>query len=94
MLCVLIKMSTHCKNIRRFYGKITGNNWQPDASPFTVIFLQAPVNIFRNQGQNGSKEQNCFLFFVCHTALQSYKGIFEYYITPTVQTLHYYPAGA
>ena len=58
------------KNIRRFYGKISGN-LLPVHFP---LFLQATVNIFRNQAQNGSKGHNCF----CHTALQSYKGIFEY----------------
>ena len=35
----------HCKNIRRFYGKITGNQL-PVLFPY---YLQAPVNIFRNQ---------------------------------------------
>ena len=42
------------------------------------MFLQAPVSVFRNQAQNGSKGHYCLLLFFCHTALQSYKGIFEY----------------
>ena len=42
------------KNIRRFYGKITGNQLPV---LFPLFFLQAPVNIFRNQAQNGSKGQ-------------------------------------
>ena len=55
------------KNIRRFYGKITGNQL-PVHFPF---FLRAPVNIFRNQAQYGSKK-TCIAFG--HRAL---KGIFE-----------------
>ena len=48
-----------CKNIRRFYGKITGNQL-PIHFP---LFLQAPVNIFRNQALNDSKGHYCFFFF-------------------------------
>ena len=40
------------KNIRRFYGKITGNQL-PVHFPF--FFLRAPVNIFMNQAQYGGK---------------------------------------
>ena len=41
------------KHIRRFYGKITGNQL-PVYFPF---FLRVPVNIFfRNQAQYGSKK--------------------------------------
>ena len=58
------------KYFRRFYGKIAGNQLPVY---FQLFFLQAPVNIFRNQAQNGSKGH-----FFCQTALQSYKGIFEY----------------
>ena len=42
------------KNIRRFYGKITGNQL-PVHFPF-FSFLRAPVNIFMNQAQHGSKK--------------------------------------
>ena len=43
------------KNIRRFYGKITGNQ-------LPVHFtLWVPVNIFRNQAQYGSK-RTCIAF--------------------------------
>ena len=59
----------HCKNIRRFYVKITGNHLPVH---FPLFFVQAPVNIFRNQAQNGSKGHYCFF------VIQSYKGIFEY----------------
>ena len=45
------------KNIHRFYGKITGNQL-PVHIPF---FLRAPVNIFRNQAQYGSK-LSCIAF--------------------------------
>ena len=48
------------KNICRFYGTITGNEL-PVHFP---LFLQAPVNIFRNQAQNGSKGHYIFFFFV------------------------------
>ena len=58
------------KNIRIFYGKIIGNQL-PVHFP---LFLRAPVNIFRNQAQNGSKKT--FIAFG-HIALKSYKGIFE-----------------
>ena len=76
-LCLLQEssLSYTVKNIRRFYGKITGNQ----LPVYFPLFLQAPVNIFRNQAQNGSKGHYwCFFVFFCHTALQSYKGIFEY----------------
>ena len=56
----------HCKNIRRFYGKITDNQLP---SPFPV-FLRAPVNIFRNQAQYGSKK-TCIAFG--HIALKLLK---------------------
>ena len=58
------------KNIRTFYGKITGNQL-PVHFP---LFLRAPVNIFRNQAQNGSKK-TCIAFG--HIALKPYKGILE-----------------
>ena len=45
------------KNIRRFYGKITGNQL-PVHFPY---FLRVPLNIFRNQGQCGSKK-TCIAF--------------------------------
>ena len=56
----------HCKNIRRFYSKIAGNHFQ--------YFLQAPVNIFRNQAQYGSTE---YVLFFGHIALQPYNGVIE-----------------
>ena len=62
------------KNIRRFYDKITGNQL-PVHSRY---FYRCPVNTFRNQAQNGSKGHYCFFFFFCHTAQQSYIGIFKY----------------
>ena len=43
------------KNILRFYGKITGNQLLVHF-PFCFVFLRAPVNIFMNQAQYGSKE--------------------------------------
>ena len=46
----------HCKNIRRFYGKITGNQ----LPVYFLLFLQAPVNIFRNQAKD-----IIVFFFVC-----------------------------
>ena len=60
------------KNIRRFYGKITGNQL-PVHFPF---FLRAPENIFRNQAQYGSK-MTCIAFG--HFALKLQKSIFECY---------------
>ena len=53
-ICML---NQHCKNIRRFYRKITGNQL-PVHFPF---FLQAPVNIFRNQALYGRKGHVLFL---------------------------------
>ena len=50
-------LKMHCKNIRRFYGKIIGNQL-PVHFPF---FSRAPVNIFRNKAQNGSKK-TCIAF--------------------------------
>ena len=44
------------KNIRRFYGKISGNQLPVN---FPLI-LRAPVNIFRNQALYGSKNMYCF----------------------------------
>ena len=51
------------KHIRRFYGKITCNQLPVRF----MLFLQAPVNIFRNQAQYGSKGHVLFLFlfFFC-----------------------------
>ena len=57
----LIKIYT-VKNIRRFHGKITGNQLPVH---FPLFFIGA-----RKHFQESST--------VCHTALQSYKGIFEY----------------
>ena len=62
MLCVLIKMSTHCKNIRRLYGKITGNNWQPDANPFTVIFYRRPLTFSGIRHRTVAKNRIVFCF--------------------------------
>ena len=60
------------KNSRRFYGKITGNQL-PVLFPFffcwfVCFVLRAPVNIFRNQAQYGSKK-TCIAFG--HIALKS-----------------------
>ena len=49
--------STALENIRRFYGKRTGN--QPPVH-FPLV-LKAPINIFRNRAQYGSKEHVLFL---------------------------------
>ena len=49
--CINKDYYRHCKNIRRFYGNITGNQ----LPVHFLLCLQAPVNIFRNQAQNGSK---------------------------------------
>ena len=71
------------KNIRRFYGKITGNLLPVHLLFYYYyyyyfffffgggFFLRAPVNNFRNQAQYGSKK-TCIAFV--HIAL---KGIFE-----------------
>ena len=64
------------KNIRRFYGKITGNQL-PVHFP---LFLHAPVNIFRNQAQNGSKGHYCFLSY-SPTILQRYFRVLSVNIT-------------
>ena len=62
----------------------TPRHWKFTQHLRTTQPPQAPVNIFRNQAQNGSKGHYFFLFFFgcccCfyHTALQSYKGIFEF----------------
>ena len=77
------------KYFRKFYGKITGN-LLPVHFPFFFFFfvffcsvlffcfcfcfLRAPVNIFRNQAQYGSKKI-CIAFG--HIALKPYKGFLE-----------------
>ena len=68
----LLKSSTSCtvKNICKFYGKMTGNQL-PVHFP---LFLQASVNIFRNQAQYGSIG---LVLFFGHIALQPFKGICE-----------------
>ena len=45
------------KNIRRFYG----NNWQPAASPFPVIFLQAVGWLVGYFGLNGTLRQYFYI---------------------------------
>ena len=62
------------KNIRRFNGKIIGNQL-PAHSP---VFLQAPVKIFRNHAQYGSKDH-----FVSYspTTLQRYFRVLSVSIT-------------
>ena len=59
LLCSGIQLPYTAKNIRRFYGKITGNQL-PVHFPFPFS-LWAPVNIFRNQAQYGSKK-TCIAF--------------------------------
>ena len=49
------------KHIRRFYSKITCNQ----LPVHFMLFLQAPVNIFRNQAQYGSKGHVLVFFFFC-----------------------------
>ena len=66
---VRISAKYTAKNIRRFDGKINGNH----SLVHFPLFLQAPVNIFRNRAQYGNKG----LVFFGHIALQPYKGIFE-----------------
>ena len=46
-----LEVYPHCKNIRRSYSKITGNQL-PVHFP---LFLQAPINSFRNQAQYGTR---------------------------------------
>ena len=59
VMCRLLIFSIcSLKNIRRFYGKITGNQL-PVHFP---LILQAPVNIFRNQVQYGRKGHVLFFF--------------------------------
>ena len=69
------------KNIRRFYGKISGNQL-PVNFP---LFLQAPVNIFRNQAQNGRKGHYCLFVIQLY---KTTKGIFEHrlHMTKTNKT--------
>ena len=56
--CCATKRPNSAKIIRRFYSKITGNK----VAVHFPLFLQAPVNIFRNQAQYGSKGQVLFFF--------------------------------
>ena len=49
------------KTIRRFYGNLTGNQLPVQLPVHFPLFLQAPVNIFRNQAQYGSKEHVLYL---------------------------------
>ena len=65
------------KNFRKFYGKITGNQL-PVHFP---LFLQAPVNIFRNQAQNSSKGHYCFFLSYSPTILQRYFRVLSINIT-------------
>ena len=67
---MILKNAYTVKTIsRRFYGKITGTSCQS----ISRYFLQAPVNIFRNQAQNDSKGHYCFFFFfVCLFFFMSY----------------------
>ena len=51
-LSICLNFRTHCKNTRRFYGKITRNQLPVHFR----YFLRAPVNIFRTQAQDGSKK--------------------------------------
>ena len=53
---IYTKMYT-AKYIPRFHGKITGNQLSVNFQ----LFLQAPVNIFKNQAQYSSKRQVLFL---------------------------------
>ena len=46
--CACSRCRYTAKNIRRFYGNITGNQL-----PVHFPFLRAPVNIFTNQAQYG-----------------------------------------
>ena len=67
---LLVQADKPCKNIRRFYSKITDNQL-PVHLP---LFLQAPIKTFRNQAKCGSK-RTCIPFR--HIALKRYEGIFE-----------------
>ena len=75
--------SPHCKNVGKFYGKITGN--QLPCQSISRYYLQAPVNIFRNQAQNSSKGHYFFFFFFflsySPTILQRYFRVLSVNIT-------------
>ena len=67
------------KNIRRFYGQITSNQLPVH---FT-LYLQAPVNMFRNQAQYGSKAPVLclvILFSFESTALSNLKKLQYVYL--------------
>ena len=56
----------HCKNIRRFYGKITGNQLPVH---FPLLFTGTHKH-FQESGTE--QKQRTLLFFFCHTILQRY----------------------
>ena len=76
--CSCFRRVLHCKNIRRFYGKITGNQ----LTVHFPLFLQAPVNIFRNQAHYGSKDTIVVVFLsYSPTILQRYFRVLSVNIT-------------
>ena len=77
--CSISHLNLHYKNIHRFYSKMTGTSCQSISRYFCtgtgirhavakniIVFFFLFFSFF------------FFLFFLCHTAIQSYKGIFEY----------------
>ena len=70
-------MTSHCKNIRRFYGKITGNQL---SSPFPVIFYRHPKTFSGIRHRTVAKD---IIVVISHspTILQRYFRVLSVNIT-------------